>query len=65
MVVRAFEHSSAKEVMTVKRQGVSNKDIQRSVARSTKDSARLESRVVPKGYVRSAATGKYIASRKK
>jgi hypothetical protein len=52
------------EVTTVKRQPVSQKAIERSVARSTRASARLESRVVPPGYVRSASVERYVASRK-
>jgi hypothetical protein len=59
-----FGSSSAREVMTVRRQTVSQEAIKRSVARSTKASARLESRVVPQGYVRSATIAKFIASRK-
>ena len=50
--------------MAVKRGEISQKAIAQSVARSTKASARLESRVVPQGHARSAITGKYIASRK-
>ncbi|HEX7589397.1 MAG TPA: hypothetical protein VF362_00270 [Demequinaceae bacterium] len=50
--------------MTVRRQTVSQEAIRRSVARSTKASARLESRVVPEGFVRSATASAYIAARK-
>ena len=50
--------------MAVERREVSQKVIVESVARSTKASARLESRVVPPGYVRTEAAAKFIETRK-
>jgi len=52
------------EVENLKRRPVDTEAVKRAVAHSTVDSARLERRVVPADFVRSARAEKFLAERR-
>lgn len=48
----------------MKKRTIDRAEIKRAAARSTRDSALLEGRVVPRGFVRSEKTERYLAERR-
>lgn len=56
--------NTAEEVPGMKRHSVDSEAVKRAVARSTADSARLENRELPDGFVRSAGAEKFLAERR-
>lgn len=54
----------SQEVESMQRRIVDSEAVKRAVTRSTADSARLERREVPPGFVRSAAAEKFLAERR-
>jgi len=55
---------SAEGSELMERRNVDAEVVKRAVSRSTADSARLERREVPPGFVRSAAAEKFLAERR-
>ena len=55
---------SDKEVESMERRTVNPDVVKSAVARSTADSARLERRDVPAGFVRSAGAERFLAERR-
>jgi hypothetical protein len=54
-----------REVMVVERRVVNSVAVRRSVAASTRASAKLERRVVPNTFVRSPQAERFLAERRK